>query len=77
MDIIINQNPTYTLAANKVQNKWWLELIERATGLTWILICNTKAHAKTAFKDCSLEEARQWMDRLKIEPQKVYKAGVV
>lgn len=79
MDNILHlaQCDTYTLQAEKVTNKWWLELIERATGLTWIIYCDTKAHAKACFKGMTNQEAMEWMIRLKVQPVQMYKKGVM
>ena len=78
MDILqLGQSPEYTLQAEKTTNKWWLELIERATGMTWIIYCDTKKHAQSCFKDMSMDECRGWMDRLKVQPIKMYKANVM
>lgn len=77
-DIIkINQNDTYTLQAEKIKGKWWLELIERATGLTWILVCKTKPIALATFKGMTLEDCRVTMDKIKVSPIKMYKANVM
>lgn len=73
----LGQDATYTLQAEKVTNKWWLELIERATGNTWIIYCDTKKHAQSFFKNMSMPECKEWMDRLKITPVKMYKKGVM
>ena len=78
MDILtLNETPAYLLRAEKVTHKWWLELIERSTGLTWIIYCDTKEHAKACFKGMTMAEVIEWMDRFKIEPIKMYKAGVL
>lgn len=73
----LGQSDTYTLQAEKVTSKWWLELIERATGLTWIIYCDTKQHALACFRGMTLDDARGWMDRLKVEPVKMYKKNVM
>ena len=78
MDILqLGQSDVYTLKAEKVKGKWWLELIERTTGITWIIYCDTKKHAQSCFKGMSMDDCRHWMDRLKVEPIKMYKAGVM
>ena len=77
MDILqLGQDDVYTLQAEKTTNKWWLELIERATGLTWIIYCDTKKHAQACFKGMTMQECRDWMDRLKVQPVKMYKSNV-
>lgn len=73
----LGQSDQFTLKAEKVTNKWWLELIERATGNTWIIYCDTKKHAQSCFKNMSMDECRAWMDRLKVSPVKMYKSGVM
>lgn len=78
MDILnLGQSADYTLKAEKVTSKWWVELIERATGMTWIIYCDTKKHAQSCFKDMSMDDCRACMDRLKIAPVKMYKANVM
>lgn len=78
MDILkLGQSDTYTLQAEKVTSKWWLELIERATGMTWIVYCDTKKHAQSCFKGMSMDECRAWMDRLNVGAIKMYKANVM
>lgn len=78
MDILkLGQSETYTLQAEKLKGKWWLELIERATGITWIIYCDTKKHAQSCFDRMSMDDCRGWMERLKVEPVKMYKAGVM
>lgn len=73
----LGMDANYLLRAEKVTSKWWLELIERATGLTWTIYCDTKTRAQTCFKGMSMTECREWCERLKIEPKKVYKAGAL
>lgn len=77
MEILhLNDSDTYRLQAEKVTRKWWLELIEKSTGLTWIIYCDTKKHAQACFKGMTCDEARAWMDRLRITPIKMYKTNV-
>ena len=73
----LGQSEKYTLKAEKITNKWWLELIERATGMTWIIYCDTKKHTQACFKGMTMEECRQWMERLEVVPSQVYKKGVM
>ena len=76
--LLLDEDAGLSLRAEKVLNKWNLELIERESGLTWILYCDTKKHAQTAFKGMSLCEVYLWMtQRLKIQPIKMYKAGAI
>lgn len=72
---ILDHNTAYVLQTDKIQGKWWLELVERKTGLTQIMICDTKKHALAAFKGMTLEQCAAWLDRAKFEKKKVYKAG--
>ena len=73
----LGMDNNYLLRAEKTAGKWWLELIERATGLTWIIYCDTKKHAQACFKGMTMDECRAWCERLKVQPVKMYKAGVL
>ena len=53
---IITENETHLVTIEKIQGKWWLDLIERATGLHQILVCNTKAIAKATVKGMSMDK---------------------
>lgn len=76
MEILeLGGDDAYLLQAEKMQGKWWLELIERATGMTWIIYCDTKKHAQACFKGMTMPEALAWMQRLKVTPLQMYKAG--
>lgn len=70
---IITQNETHLVTIEKLQNKWWLELIERASGMNQILICNTKAIAKACFKDMAMSEIIEMMGKIAPEKHKTYK----
>lgn len=73
----LDQNKNFTLRAEKVQGEWWLELIERATGLTYIIYCDTKQHAIEFFKGMNLAECYDWMIRAEVKPLKMYKEGKI
>ncbi len=73
--IILEQNEKYVLQAEKIQRKWWLELVEKSTGLTQIMICDTKKHALSAFKGMTLEQCSLWLDKAKFDKKKVYKSN--
>lgn len=73
----LGQCEKYTLQAEKVKGKWWLELIERSTGMTWILHCDTKKHAQKIFERMTMEECRTVMEKFLITPIKMYKQNVM
>lgn len=73
----LGETAIYKLQAEKLQGKWWLELIERSTGLSWILYCDTKKHAEKCFEKMDMEAVRGIMERMKVQPVKMYKAGVI
>lgn len=73
---IITQNPTHLVTIEKLQGKWWLELIERTTGLNQILICNTKAIARACFKDMDMADIISMMDKIAPEKFKTYKQNL-
>lgn len=75
--LLLDRDASYTLQAEKVLNRWNLELIDRATGMTWIIYCDTKAHAQKCFNGMSLSECREWMHRMQVEPVQMYKKGVM
>lgn len=72
---ILQQNEKYVLEMEKLQNKWWLSLVQKETGLTQTLICDTKRHAQIAFKGMSLEEVQEFVDRMKLDKLPTYKPG--
>lgn len=72
---VLDQNDTHILEMEKIQGKWWLQLVERKTGMVQTLICDTRAIAYKTFKDVPLPQIVQAMDRWNIEPQKVYKTN--
>lgn len=70
----LEQNGTYTLRLEYMkpsQGGWWLELIERSTGMTRILT----SLDKNMFEGVTIEHAKRWMKS--VEPKKIYKAGKV
>ena len=72
---ILQQNDQYVLEMEKLQNKWWLSLVEKSTGLVQAIRCDTKKHARESYKGMSFEEIRTFLDNWGVEKQKVYKAG--
>jgi hypothetical protein len=75
--ITLQESPEYLLRAEKIRGKWWLETIERSTGRTWIIYCDTKKHARACFDRMSFADIMHWLKELKVEPVKMYKAGVL
>lgn len=74
--IVIDQNETHVLQAEKMTTqggKWWLELIEKSTGLAQIVVCNNKKCALTCFDGMTLDEVQKWLDKAKFEKLKTYK----
>ena len=71
----LNQCNAYTLQAWKVCSKWHVDLIERATGMTWTTLVPTKKHALKVFEGMTNKEIADWMAEGKIKPQQKWKAG--
>ena len=72
---IIDENKDYSLRLEFMQKKnggWWLELIERSTGMTKII---THQKGKEFFDGLNLGNCKALF--LHIESAKIYKAGRV
>ena len=68
---------SHKLTLEKTSGQWWLELIDRATGMTQIVYFARKDKAKAFCKGMSIPDCiRVFSDVLKIEPIKMYKEGV-
>jgi|DEB0MinimDraft_6_1074348.scaffolds.fasta_scaffold00040_8 hypothetical protein len=72
---ILDENKTHVLQTEKIRGKWWLELVERSTGLSQTVVCDTKKHALTCFKGMSLNEISKWLDNANFDKHKVYKTN--
>jgi hypothetical protein len=73
---ILEQNNQYRLELERLQGKWWLTLIELATGNAQTLISsNNKAETSKFFKGLSLSEIKAKLDSWNIEQIKTYKKG--
>lgn len=75
MITILNQDSSYTLLTERLRGKWWLELIDRATGMTQALVCDTKAKAFEFFDGLDLSKVKSYMDRFGVESVPMYKKG--
>jgi len=68
----LDQNDIYTLALDNISHgEWWLELIERSSGNTKILIGKNK----DIFNGVTLSHAIRWMDKIEWVP--MYKKGIM
>lgn len=77
MQTTLNANTTHKLTLEKTAGQWWLECIERATGMTRIAYFNRKDKAVAFCKGMTMPDiVRVFKDVLKIEPVKMYKEGV-
>lgn len=77
---ILKIDNNHKLTIEKLAGQWWLEFIERKTGLVQILYCDTKEIAKKAYKKgedlMTFEEIKDFCDnKLKLKKEKVYKEG--
>ena len=77
MQTVLNESKTHKLTLEKTAGQWWLELIERATGLTRIVYFKRKDKA-LAFCDRMTMPGivRVFIEVLKIEPVKMYKENI-
>ena len=68
----LDQNDTYTLALDHIGHvEYWLELIERSSGMVKILT----APRKELFDGVTLSHAIRWMDKIEWVP--MYKKGIM
>ena len=68
----LDQNDTYTLALDHIgHGEYWLELIERSSGMVKILT----APRKELFDGVKLSHAIRWMDKIEWVP--MYKKGIM
>lgn len=63
---------SHYLTLEKVYAENWLELRERKTGLTRVLIFKNKAKARSFFKGMAMQSVVEFYDKQKIQAQKVY-----
>jgi len=71
---ILQENGTYRLEMEKLQNKWWLTLVEIKTGMAQTLICNTKAIARESLARLTLDQCAAALNRWNVPAIKLYKA---
>lgn len=72
----ILRTDSHVVTAEKTQGKYWVELVELATGLTQILIVDTKKKALGILNGMSMSQIIRFYDvDMKIKKEKVYKAG--
>jgi hypothetical protein len=74
MIVILKDNESCILQIDKIQSEWWLELVEKKTGLCQILIFPSKQKARDFFKNCNLNKVQEYYNQAKVPKQKVYKA---
>jgi len=73
MFIEIIKNDDYLVRTDKINNKWWVELIEIKTGMAQTLIAETKEIALSILKGMTIAQVIRFYDKtMKIEKQKVY-----
>ncbi len=77
MQTILQQTEKHTLTLEKVSGKWWLELIDRASGHTRIINMSNRTKAKAFFDRMTMPEIIRVYDKLNVKETPMYKAGVM
>ena len=72
----LQESATHKLTLEKTAGQWWLEVIDRASGITSILYFNRKDKAQAFFKGMTLPEIVAMLPKLRPEVCKMYKEGV-
>ncbi len=70
-------NNTHAIIIERIAGNTWLELVDRASGSSRIMMFKSRAKAIEFIRDMTIDAIIQLFDRLRIESTPMYKKGVI
>lgn len=75
--IILKEDKKYRVQFEKIAGEYWVEFIEKATGLSQVLYVKNKKKALSMYKNMEIKQIKEFVDRIGLKKIKFYKEGVL